>query len=88
MSPSFSGCTTKGNFSPAFRLADCAALFLRERKSWENTLESGNVRFLAKLPTPESQSVLKEELKTYLSDAELQKFMTHRGDKEALILHW
>jgi ion channel-forming bestrophin family protein len=62
--------------------------FLRERKFWENTLESGNVRFLAKLPTPESQSVLKEELKTYLSDAELQKFMTHRGDKEALILHW
>jgi ion channel-forming bestrophin family protein len=62
--------------------------FLRERKFWENTLESGNVRFLAKLPTPESQSVLKEELKTYLSDAELQKFMAHRGDKEALILHW
>jgi putative membrane protein len=62
--------------------------FLRERKFWENTLESGNVRFLAKLPAPESQSVLKEELKPYLSDAELQKFMTHRGDKEALILHW
>ena len=62
--------------------------FLRERKFWENALEQGNVRFLAKLPTPESQSILKEELKTYLSDAELQKFMTHRGDKEALILHW
>ena len=62
--------------------------FLRERKSWENTLEPGNARFLAKLPTPESQSVLKDELKTYLSDAELQKVMTHRGDKEALILHW
>jgi putative membrane protein len=62
--------------------------FLRERKFWENRLEHGNVRFLAKLPTPESQSVLKEELTTYLSDAELQKFMMHRGDKEALILHW
>jgi ion channel-forming bestrophin family protein len=62
--------------------------FLRERKSWENALEAGNARFLAKLPTPESQSVVKDELKTCLSDAELQKFMTHRGDKEALILHW
>jgi ion channel-forming bestrophin family protein len=62
--------------------------FLRERKFWENTLESGNVRFLAKLATPESQSVLKEELKTSLSHIELQRFMTHRGDKEALILHW
>ena len=62
--------------------------FLRERRFWENALESGNVRFLAKLPTPESQSVLEEELKTVLSDAELQTFMAHRGDKEALILHW
>jgi ion channel-forming bestrophin family protein len=62
--------------------------FLRERKFWENTLESGNVRFLAKLPTPESKSALKEELKAYLSRAELNKFMMHRGDKEALILHW
>ena len=62
--------------------------FLRERKFWENALESGNVRFLANLPTPESKSALKEELKAYLSDAELHKFTTHRGDKEALILHW
>ena len=62
--------------------------FLRERKSWENTAEAGNARFLAQLPTPESQSVLKDELKTYLSDAELQKFVTHRGDKEAIVLHW
>jgi putative membrane protein len=62
--------------------------FLRERKFWENALESENVRFLAKLPTPESQSVLKEELKAYLSDAELRKFTTHGGDREALILRW
>jgi putative membrane protein len=61
---------------------------LRERKFWENTLESGNVRFLAKRSAPETQSILKEELKTYLSDAELQKWAAHRGDKEALILHW
>jgi putative membrane protein len=62
--------------------------FLRDRKFWENTLESGNLRFLAKLPTPESQSLLKDELRACLSDAELQAFIMHRGDKEALILHW
>ena len=62
--------------------------FLRAGKSWENMAEPGNARFLAKLPTPESQSTLESELKTCLSDAELQKFMAHRGDKEALILHW
>ena len=62
--------------------------FLRERKLWENTLEAGNVRFLAKIPAPESQSILKEELKTYLTDSEMQKFLMHRGDKETLILRW
>ncbi len=61
--------------------------FLRDRKSWENTFEPGNARFLAKLPTPESQSTLKEELKKYLAGADLQEVMSHRGDKEALILH-
>ena len=61
--------------------------FLRERKTWENTFEPGNARFLAKFPTPESQSVLEDELKTYLSDAEWQKVIAHRGDKEAFILH-
>ena len=62
--------------------------FLRERKTWENVFEPGNARFLKHLPAPESQSTLKEELKPYLSDAELQKVMTHPGDKESLILHW
>ncbi|MDF2974889.1 MAG: hypothetical protein K0R61_5339, partial [Microvirga sp.] len=63
--------------------------FLREGKAWENVFERGNVRFLAKLPPPsESRSALKDELKAYLSDAELQKVTTHRGDKEALLLHW
>ena len=61
---------------------------MRERKAWENTSERGNARYLAKLPTPESQSNLEDELKTYLSDAELQQVLAHRGDKEALILHW
>ena len=62
--------------------------FLRESKVWENKSGTGNVRYLSALPTPESQSSLKDELKAYLSDAELQKVLTHRGDKEALILHW
>ena len=62
--------------------------FLRVRRSWENTCVPGYVSFLARLPSPESQSVLEDELATYLSDAELQKFKAHRGDKEALILHW
>jgi ion channel-forming bestrophin family protein len=61
---------------------------LRERKSWENTLESGNARFLANLSPPESQSILQEELSPYLSADETQEFMTHGGDKEALLLHW
>jgi putative membrane protein len=62
--------------------------FLRDRKPWENAAEPGNARYLATLPTPESQSSLKDELKTFLSDAEWQQVMAHRGDKEALILHW
>jgi putative membrane protein len=62
--------------------------FLRERRTWENALEPGNARYLAELPTPESRSVLKDELANCLSEAELQKVMTHRGDKEALILSW
>jgi putative membrane protein len=61
---------------------------LREKKSWENTCEPGNARFLANLPTPESHSVLKDELTRYLSEAELQEVMAHRGDKGAAILHW
>jgi putative membrane protein len=40
------------------------------------------------LPTPESRSNLNDELKTYLSDAEFEKVIAHRGDKESLILHW
>ena len=43
---------------------------------------------LPSYPTPESKSVLKDELATCLSEAELQKVMAHRGDKEALILSW
>ena len=62
--------------------------FLRERRAWENAGERGNARFLAELPAPESRSVLKDELATCLSEVELQKLLTHRGDKEALILSW
>ena len=83
-----SGPRLKAMFYRHFAWLTALRFFLRERKTWENALEAGNARFLAGLPTPESQSILKDELKAYLSDAELQKFLTHRGDKEALILHW
>jgi putative membrane protein len=62
--------------------------YLREKRNWENTFDRGNISYLARLPSPESQSILEDELKSYLSDAELQKFKAHRGDKEALLLHW
>lgn len=82
-----SGPRLKEIFYRHFAWLTALRFFLRERKTWENTFEPGNAKFLAKLPTPESQSALKDELRTYLSDAEVQKVMTHRGDKEALILH-
>ena len=83
-----SGPRLKEMFYRHFAWLTALRFFLRERKAWENTSEPGNARFLAKLPTPESQSALKDELKTYLSDAEVQKVLAHRGDKEAFILHW
>ena len=83
-----SGPALKELFYRHFAWLTALRFFLRERKSWENTLEAGNVRFLAGLPSPESQSSLQDELKACLPDAELQKVMAHRGDKEALILHW
>jgi putative membrane protein len=83
-----SGARLKELFYRHFAWLTALRFFLRERRTWENTFEPGNARFLAKHPSPESQSVLNDELKTYLSDAELQKVMAHRGDKEALILHW
>ncbi len=60
--------------------------FLRDRKPWENTLEAGNARFLAKHPTPESQLPLKDALKACLPDADVEKIIAYRGDKEAFIL--
>jgi ion channel-forming bestrophin family protein len=82
-----SGPRLKEMFYRHFAWLTSLRFFLREKKTWENTFEPGNARFLAKVPPPESQSVLKDELKTYLSAAELQKVIAHRGDKEALILH-
>jgi ion channel-forming bestrophin family protein len=61
--------------------------FLRANRAWENASERGNARYLARFSTPERQSGLEEVLKTYLSDAELQKVLAHRGDREAFILH-
>jgi putative membrane protein len=83
-----SGPRLKELFYRHFAWLTALRFFLREKKTWENRFEAGNVKFLAELHTPESRSVLKDELKTYLSDAELQKFLAHRGDREALILHW
>jgi ion channel-forming bestrophin family protein len=57
--------------------------YLRERRSWENTFDPGNVSFVARLPGPESKSVLEDELRLYLSDAELQKFKVLRGGDAA-----
>ena len=81
------GPQLKEMFYRHFAWLTALRFFLRERKAWENTSEWGNARYLSKLPTPESQSNLEVELKKYLSDAEVQKILAHRGDKEALILH-
>ncbi|WP_201833851.1 bestrophin family ion channel [Microvirga zambiensis] len=62
--------------------------YLREKRAWENTFDRGNVSYLARLPSPESKSVLDDELNSYLSDAELKKFKAYRGDKEALLIQW
>ena len=83
-----SGPRLKEMFYRHFAWLTALRFYLRERKAWENTFEAGNAKFLAKLPTPESQSDLKDELKTYLSDADLQKVIAHQGDKDAFILHW
>jgi ion channel-forming bestrophin family protein len=88
LDPAQCGPRLKEIFYRHFAWLTALRFFLRERKAWENTTEPGNARFLARLPTPESQSNLADELKTYLSDVELQKVIAHRGDKEAFILHW
>jgi putative membrane protein len=59
---------------------------LRARKVWENTFEAGNARYMAKMPTPESQSTLDKELASYLSPDELAQLTGHRGEKETLLL--
>jgi putative membrane protein len=83
-----SGPALKDIFYRHFAWLTALRFFLRAGKPWENASGWGNARFLARLPTPESRSALEAELKTYLPDADVQKIMTHRGDKEALILHW
>jgi len=59
---------------------------LRAEKTWENTYEAGNARYLAELPTPERRSNLDDELSACLSEAELKKLIAHRGDKGSFIL--
>lgn len=77
----------KEMFHRHFAWLTALRFILRAQKEWENTFEPGNARYLAELPTPESRSTLKDDLAAYLSEAELQKVMAHRGDREALILH-
>jgi ion channel-forming bestrophin family protein len=83
-----SGPRLKEVFYRHFAWLTALRFFLRENRAWENTFEPGNARYLATLPTPESHSNLKNELKKYLTDAEVKQVIAHRGDKEALILHW
>jgi putative membrane protein len=59
---------------------------LRAEKVWENTYEPGNAKYLAALPTPESQSTVNAELKAYFSAGDLEKIVSHRGEKEMLLL--
>jgi ion channel-forming bestrophin family protein len=81
-----SGPVLRDMFYRHFAWVTALRFCLRERKPWENAAEAGNARFLFELPTPESQSILKDELAKYLPDSELQKILAHRGDKEAFIL--
>ena len=81
-----SGPPLREMFYRHFAWLTAMRFFLRERKTWENTFEPGNAKYLAALPTPESQSDLKTELAVYFSEAELQKVVSHRGDKESFIL--
>jgi len=60
--------------------------FLREPKTWENTHEAGNRKFLELLPTPESRSSLRAELLAYVPEAEADGIVAHKGDKEGLLL--
>ena len=59
---------------------------LRHRKSWENAVERGNARFLAKLATPESRSNLANELGIYLPADAVERVMGYEGDRLSLIL--
>lgn len=78
--------TLKEMFYRHFAWLTAMRFFLRAPKTWENTFEPGNAKFLAALPTPESKSELKLELAAYLSDTELQQTLAHKGDREAFIL--
>ena len=76
----------QGHYYRHFAWLTALRFFLREPKAWENTFEPGNAKYLAALPTPESQSALKDEIVKYLSDTEAQAVLAYRGDKEGLFL--
>ena len=77
-----SGPCLKGMFYRHFAWLTALRFYLRESKTWENTFEPGNARFLAALPTPEFRSNVGDELKSFLSDTEFQQVMAHPGDRE------
>jgi putative membrane protein len=86
MDPAQAAALVKTMFYRHFAWLTALRFFLREPKTWENTYEAGNAKYLAALPTPESKSDVKTELALYLPEAELQKVLAHRGDKEGFIL--
>ncbi|RCW81928.1 bestrophin family ion channel [Phyllobacterium bourgognense] len=83
-----SGARLEDMFYRHFAWLTSLRFYLRDSRSWENRFDAGNIRFLAKIPSPESTSALDDELKNYLSDDEVQKIMACSGDKESLILDW
>jgi putative membrane protein len=59
---------------------------LREPKPWENAVERGNARFLARRAPPERGTTLAEALGGYLPADQVEQVLRHGGDKATLIL--
>lgn len=83
-----SGVTLEQMFNRHFAWLTALRFSLREKRSWENRFDPGNVRYLAQIPSPESSTSLEDELRVYLSDDEVRKVMAHPDDKASLIMDW
>lgn len=88
LDPALSGPLLKEIFYRHLAWLTALRFTLREKRSWENRSERGNARFLAGLPTPESQSTLTDELRAYFSDHDMNAWKTYSGDKLDIILRW